>query len=330
MGTQDDAEVRRVFQKRISFTGNVEPVLIEICKRYKLDEYKSYELILIGYEDFNLILKTRKDNYFVKILASYRTRADCQRYIEIIKESIAHGVQHPKLLKCSTGLLCCIKKGKGALRLFVTEFIDWQSFYESGINVNNKEAKFLIRQVAFINSVKLKPKFIYDSWAISNFLKEYNKKKQYLSAKDRKVIDLLAKQFSRLSFGKFPHCLVHGDIHRANVLKDKKGQLFIIDFSVANYYPRIQELAVLLCSILFDEKHPENAESQRRFALAEYQKYIPLTKYELDCFSLYCDVAHAMHVLQATYEQEKNRNTSKENSYWLNLGRIGLGTNFRA
>ena len=67
------------------------------------------------------------------------------------------------------------------------------------------------------------------------------------------------------------------------------------------------------------------AEQERVGALREYQKYIKLSDYEVRSFSLYCDVAHAMHVLRATFERQVNKNFSKENTYWLKLGRIGLG-----
>mgnify|MGYP001615737763 CR=1 FL=1 len=84
-------------------------------------------------------------------------------------------------------------------------------------------------------------------------------------------------------------------------------------------------MAVLLCSALFDERHPEEIGIQRQFALREYQKHIKLTDAELEAFPIFCDVAHAMHLLQATYEEKEKRNMTKENRYWLKLGRIGLG-----
>lgn len=313
------------FQKRIKFFGSIRFLLEKVIPDYKLGAYKAHHVILVGYEDYNLILTTQKGKYFVKIFAAYRTKVDCERYIGVIHRVLRHSVQHPKLLKSSKGLLYSISSGKATLRLCVMEYIDGKSLYDLNKNLSRKEARFLIKQAALINRVKLKPKFIYDSWAISNFIGEYKKKRKCLGAREQKILDRLSKQFSRVPIRKLPHCLVHGDIIKTNVLKSKRGDLYIIDFSVANYYPRIQELAVLLCSVLFDEKHPERMEHQRHFALKEYQKHIKLTDAEVHTFPIFCDVAHAMHLLQATYEEKAKRNTSKENKYWLKLGRIGLG-----
>lgn len=313
------------FQKRIGFTGDIQPILKQIVRDFKLGTYSSYKVIPVGYEDFNLIVKTSRGKYFLKIFAAYRNKENCKRYIEIITKALAHGVQHPKLLKSSQGTLYETRYGKLPVRLCVMQYIDGKSIYDLKSGLNSGEQKFLIKEAALVNKINLKPKFIYDSWAVSNFLKEFKKKQKYLDTASKKVLDRLAKEFSKFRIATLPHCLVHGDIIKTNVLRNKAGRIFIIDFSVSNYYPRIQELAVLLCSCLFDEKHPEKIARQRNFAIREYQRYVQLTDGEINAFPIFCDVAHAMHVLQATYEKEVCHNNSQENIYWLKLGKIGLG-----
>lgn len=313
------------FQRRIKFAGDIRPVLKRIALDYKLGAYKTHRVIPVGYEDYNLALTTEKGKYFVKIFASYRSKTNCERYIEIIRQALRRGVGHPKLYKSPKGFLHSLDFDKVALRLCVMEHIGGDSLYAFGGNLGRKKEKFLIKQAALINRIKLKPKFVYDSWAVSNFLKEYRKKRKYLGDASKKILDKLAKEFSKLRLAALPHCLVHGDIIKTNVLRDKAGKLFIIDFSVSNYYPRIQELAVLLCSCLFDEKNPERIARQRDFAMREYQRYIRLTGKEIKAFPIFCDVAHAMHILQATYEKEVLHNNSQENAYWVRLGKIGLG-----
>jgi len=64
----------------------------------------------------------------------------------------------------------------------------------------------------------------------------------------------LVREFNALKMKKLPHCFVHGDLIETNIMKDKEGKLWIIDFAVANYYPRIIELAVLACNILLTQK----------------------------------------------------------------------------
>ena len=117
---------------------------------------------------------------------------------------------------------------------------------------------------------------------------------------------------------------MHGDIIRTNVIKDKKGKMWILDFSVSNYYPRIQEMAVMACDILYDRKIGKKSNSNLKIALEEYQKTSKLTRREIDVLPNYIRLAHAMHVLCATYEKKMNFNKSKENEYFLKIGRLGL------
>ncbi len=313
------------FQKRINFKGDIKPLLEQVSKEYKLGKYVSHTVISVGYEDFNLILETRVGKFFIKIFNAYRTKSDCERYINIIKKVTEHKVNLPNLLKFDGKFLYEIQIKEQSIRLCVMEYINGKSLYDSKAKLSGKQQKLLIKEITKINQIKFRPKTVYDSWAISNFIKEYKKKRKYLDTRIQETLDLLTKKFSKLSIDSLPYCLVHGDIIKTNVLEDKEGKLFIIDFSVTNYYPRIQELAVLLCSCLFDEKSPNTQTEQRKFALKEYQKYIQLSKKEIAAFPIFCDVAHAMHILQATYEAKVNKNKSEENAYWLKLGKIGLG-----
>jgi len=313
------------FQNRIKFKGDIRPLLEKVSQDYRLGKYTSHAIIPVGYEDFNLILETHAGKFFIKIFNAYRTKSDCERYINIIKKVIEHKVNHPHLLKSGNRFLHETQINRQPIRLCVMEYIDGKSLYDLKTKLSARQQKFLIKEIALINQIKFKPKTVYDSWAISNFVKEYKKKREYLYKKTQKTLDVLAEKFLKLSIKSLPHCLVHGDIIKTNVLEDRYGKLFIIDFSVTNYYPRIQELAVLLCSCLFDEKHPNAQLKQRSFALKEYQKYIHLSRKEITAFPVFCDVAHAMHILQATYEARANKNKSRENAYWLKLGRIGLG-----
>ena len=93
---------------------------------------------------------------------------------------------------------------------------------------------------------------------------------------------------------------------------------------MANYYPRIQELAVLLCNLLFDEDDLDSFPSYYKLALSEYQKTLPLSLKELETLPLFLKIAHAMHIIPAIRDRELNENTSEENMYWLDLGKIVL------
>lgn len=313
-----------LFKKRIGFKGDLKDISIAVCRVFGLGEFVSNKLATTGYEDFNFALKTTKGRFFVKIFSDFRTLADCKRYAEMIEEALAQKVHTPKLLKSKQGWLNILKINGKKLRLVVMELIDGKTLFELNTKLNEKEVKFLAGQAARVNLMNVKPKFVYDHWAIVNFLKEFKKTKRFLTPSDLQKVAPLVKEFKELKINKLPHCFVHGDIITTNIIKDKKGKLWIIDFSVANYYPRINELAVMICNTFFDSHNATRTKRNFKIALEKYQKTISLTKKELKTLPAYVKLAHAMHVVASTYQKHKKGNTSPENEYWLEQGRAGL------
>jgi Ser/Thr protein kinase RdoA (MazF antagonist) len=320
----EKSELEKIFYKRIDYTGKLEDISEVICKDFKIGNFKSNELIPVGYEDFNFKLSTTKNNYFVKIFSNLRTDDDCKNCVEEVLKVMEKGVAVPRLLKSDDGYLVIKKINDVKLRFCVSEFVNGKDFYLLKVRPNINEMKFLAQQAALINSINYKPKFIYDEWAITNFEKEFAKKEKYLDSEDLKLIQPIVKEYKKMEIEKLPHCFVHGDLIATNVIRAKHGKIWVIDFSVANYFPRIQELAVLACDMLFDRKSKIKSDENLALALKEYQKIIKLTSRELEVLSTYIKFAHIMHVLSATYCKKVEKNKTKENEYFLNIGRLGL------
>ncbi len=312
------------FFQRINYQGEIDDISSVICKDFHIGDFVSNKLVLIGYEDFNFILETTKSRYFVKIFSNFRTDDDCHRYVKVMLKVVEGGVSFPKLFKSEQDYLYTKTVNTTKLRICVMEYIDGESYYSLKQKPNIDEIKVLAHQATLINSIKIKPKFIYDEWAVSNFLNEFQKKGKHLSQQDLKIIKPLVRKFKDIDIGKLPHCFVHGDIIVTNVMKNKKGKIWIIDFAVSNYYPRIQELAILACNILFNENDKSKSKNNLKIALEEYRKTIALTPRELEILPTYIKFAHAMHLLSANYEKMVKKNDSEENEYWLNQGKAGL------
>jgi len=312
------------FQKRIGYEGELARVVSKVAVDFGLGKYLNHKVVEAGYEDLNLIVTTHKGKYLVKILANFRNNESCKRYIDIILRALEAGVNHPRLLQSSQGYLYKNNFDGKEIRLIVTEYIYGESLYDSREKVSFEDARFLVQQAAAINKIDLKVPFVYDSWAIVNFLKEWKENKELFPKKDRALIDPVFNKFSKLNIKSFPTAFVHGDIIRTNVMRDEHGELYIFDFSVANNYPRIQELAVLLCNVLYDDKDPTVFVDYYNLALEEYRKRNELTELEIETLPLYLKAAHAMHIIGAGKEKYKKDNKSEENEYWLSQGRKGL------
>jgi len=313
----------KTFQKRISYQGNLEVLLSKVCQDFNLGEYQSHKTITIGYEDLNIIVKTNKDKYLIKALANFRDNNDKQRYLDIMQRVNEAGIAHPKLYKSNQEYLHTITIDGNKVYLFVMQYIKGESFYDLEIKPNKEELKFLAKQAALINKIQIKPYYIYDDWAVVNFTKEYRKVKKHLKKTDLSLIEPLYKKFLTINLKELPHCFVHGDLLSSNIMKDERGGLWIIDFSVSNYYPRIQELAVLLCDVSLDKNKKSRFVDNYNLILKEYQKEVKLEKKELDLLPIYVKAAHAVSLIGSMKDTVKNGD-SEENQYWLNSGRNGL------
>ncbi len=100
-------------------------------------------------------------------------------------------------------------------------------------------------------------------------------------------------------------------------------KLYVIDFSVANWYPRIQELAVIAANLLHEDFGLSLAERCEQVA-EEYNQLNPLTTEERRHLHAYALAGVAMEFMGSHQEKHVNGNDGEENDYWLNLGREGL------
>jgi len=184
------------FQKRIHYRGDLTVLLEKISTDYGLGTYSIHEVITVGYEDLNVILTTDKDKYFIKFFADFRTQEDCKRYVDIMQKAIVAGVQHPTLYKSPQGYLYETAIDNATVRLCVLQFIDGKSFYSLQEQPTMDELRVLTHQVAIINQMDVHPDPVYDSWAIVNFVNEFDKKKQYLSDEDLQMVAPLIEDYT--------------------------------------------------------------------------------------------------------------------------------------
>ena len=320
--------IPQVLRKRINFQGEFDELLRDVCVAYNIGSYVAFELIEMGYEDLNLKLTTTKGNYFVKIFAEKREDAECLRLINIVKTAIDNGVNHPLFLEKETGFIFRGRYEDFNIRLAVFEYIAGKSFFELKKNPTTEELKKIIKMAAILNKIDYKPADLYDSWALLNLPTEYKKAQKYIEEKYKKILDSLVMKFEKIDLKSLPHALVHGDLIRSNIMKSK-DKIYFVDLSVANYYPRVVELAVIMSDVMFDPSSKASIEKNYKFLLQEYQKHMKLTKEELDVLPLFIQMAHGMHIIGATLEKEKRKNKSSENEHWLELGKKGLEQTYK-
>lgn len=316
-------------RERINFQGDFDELLKDVAASYHIGDFISFEPMMLGVEDVNLKLTTSDGTYLVKIFADSRDDAQCLRLINVVKTAIENGISHPQFLKREHGYIFRGRYEEFNIRVAVFEFIEGKTFYELKKNPTTAELKEIIRMASLGNSIGYRPLPLYDSWSLVNFTAELELARKSIDDKYLKILDALQQEFEKVDIAKLPHSLVHGDLISTNIIKAKDGAIYFLDFSVANYYPRIVELAVLMCDVMFDPSGTITVEKYYKLLLSEYQSHIKLNEYEIEVLPLFIKLAHAMHVVRASREI-KEGNKSEENLHWLELGKKGLTQTLKA
>ena len=306
------------FFERIDVKSSLSEIAREMCLKCGINDYISSQIVEVGYEDFNFILETKEQKYFVKIFNKDRTREDCSNYMDRINLSNTIDINTPKTMFFDT-----IRIDNKDLKFVIFEYINGKSFLDLEQIPNETEIKEIIRQMANMHKTKLDSKFIYDMWTITNFTNEFNQKSQLLDKEYYDKFSELSDKLQNVDISKLPHSFVHGDIISSNVIKDNNNKLWIIDFAVSNYLPRIIDLVVTGDNLCLDSESKENTIKNFKIIISEYEKYNKLTDYEKEILPLFYDIGNAMGILQINY-LKNNEGFSKEDKYWLNISQKGL------
>ena len=310
---------------RIDNVTDIDYISRNICKDYKLGNFKKSELIEIGYEDFNYFLYTDDNKYVVKVFNTERENSSCDRLINILIKSYQNGVPIPMIYKCNDNYIYEIEVDGVKLKLFIMEYVG-KDFWSLNKTLSLDELNKVAKIAASINVIDygIKEPF-YDEWTVTNLCEEYNKKKDYLSKEDYPVISKIVEEFSKLDFTKFKYAYVHGDMIKANLLLDDNNKLYVIDFSDFNYSPRIVELNAILLGLCLTDDREETIKRMNYFLMC-YDRYNPIDNYELEKLPLMLKSLASMFIIQSSYI-DSNMGDYTENNYWLSEGRKYLKMN---
>ena len=304
------------FEDRINLKQPLDELSKQVCEEYGLGEFINNQLIEIGYEDYNYVLTTSSGKFVVKVFSSDRTNDDAHMLAQRATVAYENGVSSPKIHKTKDGetlFIFCLNNIE--FRVLVMEYIDGSNFYCLKQLPSEGELKIIATELAKLNNIEYKPNFIYDKWAIVNFVEEYNKNISLVCDEDKPLIDQAYEMFKSCDFSKLKHGFVHGDIIETNVIKNKQGKLFFIDFSVSNYLPRIVDLAVTICDLCLDLENIHDAKQRAKIFVEAYEKTSPLSDYEKQALRKFIVCHQAITILETTREKEIEGNTTEENEF---------------
>lgn len=101
--------------------------------------------------------------------------------------------------------------------------------------------------------------------------------------------------------------------------------MYILDFSISNWYPRIHELAVIVANLLYNEHEEFELLKKSKTISDKYGRLNPLSDEECKHLPSYALATVAMEFMGAYREKYIRSNDTQEVDYLLTLGRKGLG-----
>ena len=309
---------------RLNYSGELDLVIGRLTKAYGIGKPTDFSVIGIGYEDCNVVVQTPDSKYVAKIFSKDRDQEAITRYSTIMEKAVEGGVNHPPLIKIGGGEVVYSDTQANGISMVLMKFVEGQTFLELDRAPNTEEQEAVLEQAAKVNRIDYHPPYLFDSWAIPNIESMFHRVKQFIRPDDLKLVEQAMARYAEIPVDALAHCFVHGDFTKANVMKGKDGKIYILDFSVANWYPRIQELAVITANLLHDEHNSLSLRDRAELVLAEYDKLNPLTPEEKQHLYAYALAGVAMEFMGSHQEKFIKGNATEETEYWLNLGRNGL------
>ncbi len=308
---------------RLAYNGPLAPVLERVCAAYRIGTLVDSSILTMGYEDCNVRLQTTEGAFVAKVFSKHRTPEIITRYVEIMERSMDAGVHHPELLRTKTRELLCTDLKTG-LCMVLMKFIEGASFLDLDRAPTAEERTQVLQEAVKINRIDYHPTDLFDAWAIPHIETTFEKVKQFMQAEDLSLVEEVIRRYKQVPTSELPHCFIHGDFTKANVLKGNDGKIYILDFSVANWYPRIQELAIIVENLHYTRQNPVPLKETSTLIANEYSQYNPLTSEEREHLPTYALTGAAMEFIGSHQEKYIKGHDTEETAYWLNLGRTTL------
>jgi Ser/Thr protein kinase RdoA (MazF antagonist) len=183
----------------------------------------------------------------VKVFAAGRPASVPARTADIIVAARAVGVRHPRLYRDASGAYV---HQFDAHWLIVMEHAAGQTYYEMSRPPAEAELVKVVEQAALIHRIEARPEPVFDPWAIANLVPLAGQVGHLLDDEQRRLVDGAIAELAHVDWDALPHALIHADLTAGNVLLAPEGDVIILDFALANRWPRLQELAVIAASLM--------------------------------------------------------------------------------
>lgn len=312
-----------MYFERIGFSGDSSQLVAEISEEFNLGHVRDSSVLTVGFEDCNVRIQTDSGPFVIKAFGKFRTDEEIERYVDVMKSAVEGGVHHPALH--FTQGKNALFRHKSGVSVVAMDFINGKTYFDMKSTPNDEELSQIAAEAAKIHALNLSPPHVKDSWAHQNIHGMYETVLTFLDDDDRRLVQQAVLRYDALNTSQLTTCFVHGDIISTNTLKDKNGKIWILDFSVSNIYPKIQELSVIATSLLGDmsEFVPLN-ERAARVRTAYLAAGGELSDYDQQALLDYAIAGAAMELMGGHKAKIIDKEDPEESEHWIALGREAL------
>jgi len=272
--------------------------LVSVKEKYQFTVIKDYDPILEGYENANMKLFTDKGLFVMKIFSKDVARLGAEEYIKVTEESIKKGIPFPPLLQGKDCYLQEYQDESKVIFYFLMRFFEGENFEQQEVKIMDIEK--VTSYLAQFNTLTLPVEEIYDSWGNKNLIEEYAKNKGKISKDIDKFLVPVVDELSGIDFSKFSNSLIHGDMQRKHVLKNKQGEYCILDLGCMRNDAKVYDLSVHFAWFCLAEDTWDKKEEIVSLVLDAYTKLNKLTPAELRSIPLLTKAAYAAYLLRTS------------------------------
>jgi Ser/Thr protein kinase RdoA (MazF antagonist) len=297
------------------------PALIEhVAAQYALGTVERWSVLETGYEDCNIDVRARRARVVVKVFSAGRPASVPARTADIITRARAAGARHPALHRDAGGGHV---HEYDTHRLIVMDFAPGQSFYQLGRPPGDAELGKVLEQAALLHAIDARPEPVFDPWAIDNMVPLAGQVGGLLDAEQRRLVGGCLEELAGIRWRELPEALIHADLTAGNIVAAPGGELTVLDFALANRWPRLQELAVIAASLMHGA--PGSLRERMEHVATRYSQLapVPLSPRELGSLGAFGRAAAAMELLGGL-NQWRQGNRGPETDSLIVIGTAGL------
>lgn len=255
---------------------------IEICNVYDIGKYFEHKLIEnVGIDDLSYILCTDKSKFLVKIINHNKTITEINQFIKKNDIIAKNKIQAPRIILNKGNHIYSTEINGLYINCCIIEYIEGNDLYTKGERISKDDIDKLIDIIIPMHKIQDKLKIDYDEYCFMKINEVYKKTSRKIPKKLKNEVKNFLEEYKKVDFKELPICFVHGDLISSNIMKDKNGKLWLIDFFESGTGIRMLDIVKILNGVLFLYYDKENSKECEKYFLNKYQNYCKLTEYEL-------------------------------------------------